>query len=63
MLGDVSGTKEFVEHMVRTPRMRRRILERRPAAVLFAAAGPDLAGVVEQPLRAVFPDRIWTVQP
>ena len=37
-------------------------IERRPAAVLFVAAGSVLAGVVEQPLADLLPDRLGAVQ-
>ena len=39
-----------------------RLLERRPAPVFFMPAGALLAGVVEQPLRDVLPDRVAAVQ-
>jgi hypothetical protein len=35
----------------------------RPAAVLFVAAGPLLAGVVDQPLADVSPDRLGAGEP
>src|ERR1700730_520277 len=40
-----------------------RLLERRPAPVLFVTAGPLLTGIVEQPLSHVFPDRVRTIKP
>jgi hypothetical protein len=42
---------------------RRRLLERGPAAVFFVATGPLLAGVVEQPLTDILPDRLGSGQP
>ena len=39
-----------------------RRLERRPAPVFFMPAGALLAGVVEQPLRDVFPERAVAIQ-
>ena len=39
-----------------------RRLERRPAPVFFIPAGALLAGVVEQPLRDVLPDRVAAIQ-
>ncbi len=38
------------------------MLERRPAPVFFVPAGALLAGVVEQPLRDVLPDRVAAIQ-
>jgi hypothetical protein len=40
-----------------------RILERRPAAVLFMAACSDLTGVIQQPLAHILPSGTRTVQP
>jgi hypothetical protein len=42
----------------RRERARSQLHERRPAAVLFVAAGPLLAGVIEQPLSDVLPGRL-----
>jgi hypothetical protein len=39
------------------PGLRRRLLERGPAPIVFMASGPDLAGVVQQPLPNVLPNR------
>src|SRR5713226_5862412 len=39
-----------------------RRLERWPAPVFFMPAGALLAGVVEQPLRDVLPDRVAAIQ-
>ena len=41
----------------------RRLLERGPAAVLFVAAGPLPAGVVQQPLADVFPEGLGAGPP
>ncbi len=41
----------------------RRLLERGPAAVFFVAAGPLSAGIVEQPLAEVLPNRLGTGEP
>ena len=43
-------------------RRRRRLLERGPATVLFVAAGPLLAGIVQQALRDVLEDRVRAVE-
>ena len=45
------------------PAARRRLLERGPAAVFFVAAGPLLAGVVEQPLPDFLPDCVLPIEP
>jgi hypothetical protein len=37
-------------------------IECRPAAVVFMAAGPVLASVVEQPLSDILPDRVSAIQ-
>ena len=42
---------------------RRRLLERRPAAVFFVAAGPDLTGITQQPLTYVLSDGVRTKEP
>jgi hypothetical protein len=41
----------------------RRLLERRPAAVLFVAAGASLTGIFQQPLSDTFPDSLGAGQP
>jgi hypothetical protein len=41
----------------------RQLFERRPAPVLFVTTGTLLAGVVQQPLPDVLPDRLGTVKP
>lgn len=38
--------------------LRRRLVERRPATVLFVAAGALLAAVVQQSLADIFPERV-----
>jgi hypothetical protein len=43
--------------------LRLHSFERRPAAVFFVAAGPLLAGVVEQPLPDFLPDCVLPVEP
>jgi hypothetical protein len=43
-------------------RHRRRLLELRPAAVLFITARSDLAGIVEQLLAHLLPPRVTPVQ-
>src|SRR3984957_5627058 len=45
-----------------TDRRRRRLLERRLAAVLLEAAGTLLAGIVEQSLPHILPDRLRPVE-
>src|ERR1700744_5993534 len=48
-----------VRHRESWPAARQRLLlERGPAAVVLMTAGPDLTGVVEQPLPDVLPDRL-----
>src|ERR1700761_4684832 len=39
------------------------LLERWPAPVVFVAADPLRAGIVEQALANLFPDRVWAVKP
>src|SRR6202048_1384331 len=41
----------------------RRLLERGPAAVFFVTTSPDLAGIVQQALSDVLPDRRLSVEP
>jgi hypothetical protein len=56
-------------HMVMSPESRGGaaalvgLLERRPATVLFVTVGALLAGVVQQSLANVFPERISVRQP
>src|ERR1700722_15274496 len=47
---------------LRQTRSGLRLLERRPAPVFFMPASARLAGVVEQPLRDVLPDRVAAIQ-
>ena len=44
-------------------RWRWRLLDCRPATVLFVATSALAAGIIEQPLRGVSPDRLGPIQP